>query len=98
MPTTRKRVSRRGAAIPPKARARLHEMFEADRTAPDWDNRFPAYSYVHSEIGGKPWWPPLEEVWRMQGEPAPYDDPEHAREAWALLSDLFEDYMQSRKN
>lgn len=73
--------------------AKLVAMFEADRTDPDYFERFPMYKYVHSEAGGRPWWPPLEQVWQRQGKPMDYDDAAMVAEVWAILSDLHADYL-----
>jgi len=75
---------------------RLAAMFEADRNDPGWDRKFPAYSFVHSEIGAQPWHPPAEQVWLRQGTPEDYDDPERVAEVWQILTDLHADYRRSR--
>ena len=74
---------------------RLAAMFEADRSAEDYPERFPIYSHVHSEIGCKPWHPPAEEVWRNQGQPQSGDDQEAVEQVWALLKDLHTDYQHA---
>ena len=72
---------------------KLAAIFEADRDAADYGERFPMYGFVHSEIGCKPWQPPAEDVWRTQGTPASYDDPQSVAEVWSLLSELHADYV-----
>ena len=75
---------------------RLIEMFEADRTATDWFARFPRYEFDH-ELGAKPWWPPLAEVWLAQGVRPDWDDNDCWPQAWALLRRLHDDYSRSKQ-
>ena len=74
---------------------KLVSMFEADRQAEDYSERFPMYSYIHREIGCKPWHPPAEDVWQHQGEPADYDNPKDVAEVWQILSNLYREYQEA---
>ncbi|MEX2125811.1 MAG: hypothetical protein WD795_18120 [Woeseia sp.] len=78
---------------------KLVEMFEADRNARDWYERFPCYT-GDSELGAKLWWPPLSEVWAEQGDPG--NAPQHQRqswaEAWELLQNLHADYLRAKND
>jgi hypothetical protein len=82
------------------AARRLAAMFEADRDDPDWFERFPAYQ-IHAEIGAKPWWPPLSQVWLHQGVPPGDDDGTASYRAWPaaweLLQGLYADYLSAKE-
>lgn len=74
---------------------RLIELFESDRNAPDYAERFPIYSSIHDAIGCKPWHPPAERVWQTQGIPEAYDDPEMTAEVWEILQSLYAEYRRA---
>jgi hypothetical protein len=74
-------------------------MFSASRSMPAtrWFKAFPPYQVDH-EVGAKPWWPSLSEVWRHQGVCPSPDDPTaaHWPAAWQLLERLHEDYLSAK--
>lgn len=85
----------------PEAQAHFAAMFESDRKARDYRERFPSYKHDH-ETGARPWWPPLADVWRRQGEPP--EDATRGRtagdaswpEAWALLQEMRRQYLAAK--
>jgi hypothetical protein len=79
---------------------RLAEMFEADRacTPTVWFKKFPQYE-IDAELGARPWWPPLSEVWYRQGKWPPSDNTAASLcwpDAWAFLQRLHGDYLAAR--
>lgn len=75
---------------------KLKEMFKADRDSENYFQQFPAYEFVHAEIGAKPWHPPAEQVWQRQGKPTSWDDVTHTEECWSILCDLYGDYLAAQ--
>jgi len=74
----------------------LADMFEAGLGDPDYYTRFPPYR-GDVELGAKPWWPPLSQVWQCQGLRPDWDANQHWAPAWALLSELHGQYSQAKK-
>ena len=76
----------------------LRDLFESDREAEDYFDKHPMYEHDYL-VGAPPWWPPLSEVWRHQGE-MPFDlsaDQEKCwQEAWELLQRLHAEYRAAR--
>jgi hypothetical protein len=80
----------------------LADMFEADRDMPadEWFERFRLYRHDW-ELGAKPWWPPLSEVWRLEGQPPEDMSPALCMtqawpEAWALLQRVHAEYLDAK--
>ncbi len=66
----------------------LADMFEGRSPGPAFE--------CHSDLGLRPWHPPLDQVWRTQGQGMPGDDPERVAEVWAVLQRLHRDYVAAR--
>jgi hypothetical protein len=77
----------------------LAQMFEADRQAPDYYERFKMYGPETKALGLMPNWPPLSSVWKDQGKPpswAHLEYRESTAEAWALLQHLHSEYLKAK--
>lgn len=74
-------------AVPEDLRGRLRAMFDANRE--DAERHLPMYEF-DAQLGAKPWWPPLCDVWRHQGQRPDWDDNAHWADAWRLLRALRE--------
>ena len=81
---------------------KLAAMFEDDRSmsAAFWFTRHLPYEF-DAEVGARPWWPSLSEVWLAQGEAPPPDGTAASLawpEAWDSLQGLHADYQASRRS
>ena len=85
-------------------RKKMERMFEADRNVSlnEWFDQFPMYD-GDSQLGADPWWPPLSEVWRCQGELSEaWKDQGNCGyvqswpEAWKLLNELYAEYNAAK--
>lgn len=73
----------------------LKGLFESDLEAPDYLETTPGYD-LHRELGWRPDYPELNEVWRS--ETPPENAPAAIRENWAAaradVMALYEDYCR----
>ncbi|MEN1729404.1 MAG: hypothetical protein AAGJ52_13290 [Pseudomonadota bacterium] len=75
---------------------KLAELFESDRGAEDFQERFPSYGFVHADIGCKPWHEPAEAVWQAQGDTRGSADPKRWQEPWETLQSLHADFLAAQ--
>jgi hypothetical protein len=73
----------------------LRGLFESDRADRKYFKKHPPYD-GDALVGARPWWPPLSQVWQLQGKPPSWDVNPHWPEAWGLLSELHAQYRATR--
>ena len=83
-----------------EAAAWFDQMFSTpldSMTDEQWYAKFGCYKQ-NADLQLRLWWPPLSELWRVQGEMPPnYPSPETWQAAWDWLCGVHADWLQARQ-